>query len=80
MTIVTCSVSNPEYLSPAGFGVAEFGYAINTEGPSLHGMKCYICGEPVCTACSTPHVKWYGKRVRACDNCYESYIEKELNE
>lgn len=60
----TCKVSDYKCEAPAGWGTAA-GWA---PGYVSAKLTCYVCGEPVCKACSHL-VKWHGHQVRACVEC-----------
>lgn len=57
----TCHVANSQCEAPAGWRVGS-GVGINTS--QFTKLKCDVCGEPVCSKCST--VK---KKIRTCDDC-----------
>lgn len=56
--IETCCVADQHCLAPANVFPRRPAYA-----------KCYICGQPVCTACSTRRKHQHYGRVRICNDC-----------
>ena len=66
----TCDVSGKDCIAPAGYGT----WAGHAEGDKSTSLTCYVCGQPVCSACSKLKHRNIGprrpaRRVRVCLNC-----------
>lgn len=64
----TCHVSDGDCIAPAGYGTAS---GISLGDKACRG-KCYFCGLPVCSKCSSitrTHNDKHTRRVRICADC-----------